>query len=141
MPMDPRATPKTRPGLDVLVVDDDRDTADTLVILLELWGHRPRAAYDADAAVRVVAEEPPHVVFLDLGLPGRDGFELAADLRAQPGMRDAVLFAVTGHTVLANRGRARDCGFADVLIKPVEPETLRTLLHGLQTNPRVPGTP
>jgi CheY-like chemotaxis protein len=103
------APPDTNPGLDVLVVDDDRDTADSLAILLRLWGHRARVAYGAEAA------------------------PLGAGLRALNGMRDALVIAITGHTHLAHRDRDKECRFADVLIKPVEPETLRRLLADRQT--------
>jgi CheY-like chemotaxis protein len=126
------AAPDARPGLQVLVVDDDRDGADSLAMLLELWGHRPRVAYDAEGALLAAADEPPDVVVVDLGLPGTDGFALAAELRARTGTRDAVFVAVTGHTVLAYRERAKECRFADVLIKPVEPGFLRQLLDDRQ---------
>jgi DNA-binding response OmpR family regulator len=129
------ATPEARPGLHVLVVDDDRDAADSLVILLEMWGHRPRVAYGAESALLAVADEPPDVVLLDLGLPGTDGFALAAGLRAQSGMHDVVLLAITGHTLQAYRDRAKECRFADVLIKPVDPGFLRKLLADRQAGP------
>jgi DNA-binding response OmpR family regulator len=127
------APPDTNPGLDVLVVDDDRDTADSLAILLRLWGHRARVAYGAEAALLAAGDEPPEVVLLDLGLPGMNGFALGAGLRALNGMRDALVIAITGHTHLAHRDRDKECRFADVLIKPVEPETLRRLLADRQT--------
>jgi CheY-like chemotaxis protein len=128
-----RAAPDTRPGLRVLVVDDDRDAADSLAMLLELWGHRPRVAYGAEAALRAAADEPPDVVLLDLGLPGMDGFKLAAGLRALNGTDGTVFFAVTGHTLPTYRDRAKACRFAEVLLKPVEPETFRKLLADQQT--------
>jgi CheY-like chemotaxis protein len=79
-----------------------------------------------------VAARPPDVVLLDLGLPGTDGFELAAGLRARDGMKDAVFIAITGHTLPKYRERARECRFTDVLIKPYEPEFLRGLLADQQ---------
>jgi DNA-binding response OmpR family regulator len=127
------APPDARPGLHVQVVDDSRDAADSLVILLEMWGHRPRAAHDADAALRAVADEPPDVVLLDLGLRGRDGFALAADLRAQHGMRGAKVFAVSGFSAPAHRDRALDGAFDEFLLKPFDPAALRGLLADLQT--------
>lgn len=124
------ATPETRPGLHVLVVDDDQDTADTLVILLEMWGHRPRAAYDAADALRAAAAAPPDAVLVDLELPGHDGFALATALRARDGMRDLKLYAVTGHSVYRDQALAGP--FDDFLLKPVEPGALCSLLAELQ---------
>jgi CheY-like chemotaxis protein len=132
MPHRNGATREARPGLDVLVVDDNRDAADSLAILLDLWGHRTRTAYDADAALDAVADEPPDVVLLELGLKGRDAFALGAHLRSRPGMRAARLFAVSGYSVPAHRDRALGGAFDDFLLKPFEPNALRLLLVDLQ---------
>jgi DNA-binding response OmpR family regulator len=129
-------TPGQSAGLRVLVVDDSRDAADSLVILLDIWGHRAQAAYDADAASRAVAADPPDVVLIDLGLPGRDGFALAAGLRARPGMQSARLFAVSGHSAPAYRDRALGGGFDDFLLKPFDPDSLRGLLADLPRAPK-----
>ncbi|HKB01607.1 MAG TPA: response regulator [Gemmataceae bacterium] len=129
-------TPEQTEGLRVLVVDDSRDAADSLVLLLEMWGHRARAAHGADAAVRAVATDPPDVVLLDLGLRGRDSLALASELRTQPGMQYARLFAVSGHSAPAHRDRALGGGFDDFLLKPFDPDSLRGLLADLPRAPR-----
>lgn len=128
------ATCETRIALRVLVVDDDRDAADSLAILLGLWGHRPRVAYRPEAALMAVADEPPDVVLIDPGLRGTDGFSLAAELRARSAMKGAKLFAVTGYSIPAARGRALGAAFDEFLLKPFEPDALRRMLADLQTS-------
>src|SRR5262249_13741078 len=86
------------PRLTVLIVDDNRDAADSMAILAELWGHNPRVAYDAPAALRLVAQEPPDVILADLGMPRLDGNALARALRKEPAGNYVTLVAVTGHT-------------------------------------------
>jgi CheY-like chemotaxis protein len=118
-------------GLRLLVVDDNRDAADALVIMLGLWGHYPRVAYDADGALTDALAEPPEAVLLDLGLPRRDGFALAVDLRANPTTRLAAVVAITGHGDQPCRERAAAAGFAGYLVKPADPEVLQRLLGDL----------
>src|SRR5262245_7026082 len=118
-------------GLRLLVVDDHRDAADTLAVLLNFWGHRPQVAYDGATALRIARDEPPDAVLLDLGLPGRDGCGLADDLRRQTGWAGGSIIAVTGFADRAHRQKARAAGFEHFLIKPVEPNALRKLLGGL----------
>ncbi|MBO0697015.1 MAG: response regulator [Zavarzinella sp.] len=124
---------ESRLALRVLVVDDDRDAADSLAILLGLWGHRPRVAYRPETALMAVADDPPDVVLIDPGLRRTDGFSLAAELRARSAMKGAKLFAVTGHSIPAVRGRAPGAAFDEFLLKPFEPDALRRMLADLQT--------
>ncbi|HJZ93058.1 MAG TPA: response regulator [Gemmataceae bacterium] len=116
------------PRLTVLIVDDNRDAADSMAILAELWGHNPRVAYDAPAALRLVAQEPPDVILADLGMPRLDGNALARALRKEPAGNYVTLVAVTGHTDPGLREQALAAGFHHYLIKPVEPAALRELL-------------
>jgi CheY-like chemotaxis protein len=109
-------------GLRLLVVDDNRDAADSLAVLLGLWGHRPRVAYDGASALRAARAEPPDAVLLDLGMPGLDGYDLAHDLRP------AALIAVTGFADRAHRDRADAAGFDHFFVKPVDPADLCELL-------------
>jgi CheY-like chemotaxis protein len=118
-------------GLRLLVVDDHRDSADSLALLLGLWGHRPRVAYDGRTALQMAREDPPDAILLDLGLPGRDGCGLADDLRRQEGWAGAPLIAVTGFGDRVHRDRAQAAGFDHFLVKPVEPDSLRDLLGSL----------
>jgi CheY-like chemotaxis protein len=123
-----KVPPDPVPRLTVLIVDDNRDAADSMAILAELWGHSPRVAYDASAALRLVAQEPPDVVLADLGMPRLDGNALARALRHKPGGNYVTLVAVTGHTDPGLREQALAAGFQHYLIKPVEPAALRDLL-------------
>lgn len=118
--------------LRVLILDDNRDFADSLAHLVTLWGHDPRVAYDGTLALALARVFPPDVALLDLGLAGVDGYEVARGLRRQLESRDAVLFALTGH---AGRKTRRDLianGFTHYLTKPVEFERLRELLDKLR---------
>jgi CheY-like chemotaxis protein len=112
------ATPANAGGLRVLVVDDNADAAESLAALLELNGHDTRVANDGDEAVRAAHEFRPDVVFLDIGMPGKDGYEVARELRASPETRDTVLVALTGWGAKDDRARSREAGFDHHLTKP-----------------------
>jgi len=123
---------RTHPRLPrLLIVDDNRDAADSLAMLLDLWGYAPRVAYDGPTALDLIRGERPDGVLLDLGLPGVDGFQLASDLRRQPECVDTPLIAVTGYGGPAYRDRARAAGFDHFLVKPVDPVGLQELLGEL----------
>jgi CheY-like chemotaxis protein len=109
------------------VVDDNGDTADSLALLLNMWGHRACVAYDGPAALRVAKEYRPGVVLLDLGLPGLSGYEVARRLRTEPALSEALLVAVTGYGP-EERGRCREAGFDLHLTKPVDLGVLQELL-------------
>jgi CheY-like chemotaxis protein len=111
----------------VLVVDDHRDGADAAVLLLGSWGHDAVAAYSAQHALTAAREIEPDVALLDLGLPDKDGFELARELRAVvPGIR---LIALTGFTRADIVRRSREAGFADHLVKPAPSNVLKEVVH------------
>jgi CheY-like chemotaxis protein len=115
-------------GPRVLVVDDDADTADSLVLLLTLWGCRAAAAYDGRTGAGQALASRPDVVVLDLGLPGLDGYEVARRLRVAPGLEKVRLIAVSGFGGDEDRARSREAGFDYHLLKPVEPDVLRDLV-------------
>jgi DNA-binding response OmpR family regulator len=115
----------------VLVVDDNRDAANVLALLLEVWGYQPLVAYRGDVALEVAATQSPHVVLLDIGLPDLDGHEVARRLRRLPGLEKALLVAVTGHGGEEDLCRARETGFDHYLLKPFDPEELLRLLPPL----------
>lgn len=124
MPVDTPTRAEASPvrPLDVLVIDDNRDAADTLAMLVGLLGHRTRALYDPADAEGVVADALPDLVFMDLGMPGIDGYELAARLHARhPGLR---LVAVTGWGQPEDRRRTRAAGFSAHLVKPPSLEAI-----------------
>ena len=119
-------------ALRVLVVDDNVDAAETIGMLLELDGHRVQMAHDGHSATATAAKFAPHVVLLDIGLPGRDGYEVARMLRAQADMQATVLIAVTGYGMDEDRQRARNAGFDHHLTKPVDPVLLSKLIASLK---------
>src|ERR1700726_90899 len=82
-------------GLRVLVVDDNRDAADSLALLLSFWGHEVQVAYDGASAFQVACSCRPSVMLLDIGLPKLDGHQLARQLRQEPSLKGAILIAVT----------------------------------------------
>jgi CheY-like chemotaxis protein len=121
------------PGPRILVVDDNRDAADSLALLLGLWGYRPVVAYDGPTALAAVAApaEPPAVALIDLGLPRLDGFEVARRLRADSRCAGVVLIAVTGYGQEEDRRRCHEAGFVHHALKPFDPLELRRLLPPL----------
>ena len=112
----------------VLVVDDNVDAAQTLALLLERDGHKTRVAHDGRAALQHFADFVPNAVFLDLGLPGMDGYEVARRLRDEHVDDEVLLVAVTGYGSELDQARSRAAGFNRHLVKPVQPDDLRRLL-------------
>jgi len=114
--------------LRVLVVDDNRDAADSLAMMLELTGHEVRTAHDGEAALNEAARFTPDVVLLDIGMPGMNGYEVALRLRETPHGRRARIVALTGWGQEDDKRRAVDAGFDQHLTKPVDPASLSTVL-------------
>jgi signal transduction histidine kinase len=112
----------------VLVVDDNRDAAESLAVLARLWGHEVRVAHDGPSALAAAAEQRPHVILLDLGLPGLSGVEVARRLREDPAFADTLLVALTGYGGEEDRRRSRDAGLHLHWVKPVDPAALQALL-------------
>ena len=112
----------------VLVVDDNRDSADMLEALLTMFGHDVHTAYDGPSALAAATKYVPDVVLLDIGLPGMNGYDVAERLRNSPRFRRTTLIAFTGYGQEEDRQRARDAGFDDYLVKPVDPTTLAKII-------------
>jgi two-component system CheB/CheR fusion protein len=112
----------------VLVVEDNPDQATLLAKLLGIWGHRVQVAHDGPEAIEAVRAQAPEVVLVDIGLPGMSGYELARALRKQPGLKEALLMAVSGYGQDEDRRRSREAGFDQHLVKPVDPPTLKRLI-------------
>ncbi len=113
-------------AISVLVVDDERDAAESLAELISLHGHTSLVAYSGDEAVRAASAFRPDVVFTDLSMPHMDGFSLARWLRAQvPG---ALLVAVTGLSDPALAAECQGVGFDHLLFKPLNPGAIEGLL-------------
>jgi PAS domain S-box-containing protein len=116
----------------LMVIDDNKDAAESMSMLLELWGHEVVCAYDGRTALTAAAKYHPDAVFLDIGLPGMDGYEIAERLRESPDSARAVLIAITGYGQDEDRRRSRDAGIDHHLVKPVAPDTLQNLLDSLE---------
>ena len=114
-------------GRRALVLDDNRDAADTLAMMLELLGLEVRTLYDPTAFEDNYASFAPDVVFLDVGMPGRSGYDVAAALRAGPRGKEVLLVAVTGWGQPEDRRRTREAGFDRHLVKPPELPAIQSI--------------
>jgi PAS domain S-box-containing protein len=115
-------------SLRVLVVDDNRDAADSLMYLIQAFGHRAATAYGGQEALTLGDELQPQFVLLDLGMPGMDGFETVRQLRERPWGQNAFVAALTGWGQESDRKRTEDAGFDRHLVKPLDPPQLLELL-------------
>jgi signal transduction histidine kinase/CheY-like chemotaxis protein len=122
------ATKPTGPSLRVLVVDDNVDTAETLAMLLKDSGYDVRTAHDGPTALEAALGYRPDVAFLDIGLPGLDGFQLAERMRQQPILQKIVLVAMTGYGKESGRQRSQKAGFDHYLVKPTKFEKVQEIL-------------
>ncbi len=116
-------------GLRILVVDDNRDAADTCAKLLELSGHRVQTAYSGREALDLATTFRPHAVVLDIGLPDLNGYTLAKRIRETSWGQRTLLIAVTGWGQSEDRRRAQEAGFDHHLAKPVAAEALERALQ------------
>ncbi len=119
-------------GLRLLVVDDNQDAAVSLAMLLQLQGHEVRVAHSGMAALEMTRSYLPHVIFLDIGMPGMDGYEVARRMRQQPGLENVVLAALTGWGQQEDRRRTSEAGFNHHLVKPPEPTALAGVLDSFR---------
>jgi CheY-like chemotaxis protein len=127
--------------LRVLILDDCRDGADSLGMLVRLWGYDPLVAYTSEAALELASLHRPHVALLDIALPHLTGFDVARCLRQRPELEMTVLVAVTGYGDEATRRRALGCGIESVLVKPADPEVLKQLLADVASHALVRTVP
>jgi CheY-like chemotaxis protein len=116
------------PSLRVLIIDDNADNAASLALLLQISGYEAEVACCGTAAERAVRSRPPDVLFIDIGLPGEDGYAVAKRLRPLFATKP-LLVALTGHAPEAYRRRSIEEGFDHHLLKPAEPAELLRLLH------------
>jgi CheY-like chemotaxis protein/two-component sensor histidine kinase len=126
-----RGTAGTGDRRRVLVVDDNVDSAESLVTLLRMFGHEVQMAHDGIAAVETAARFRPDVVLLDIGLPRLNGYEVAQRIRQEPWGPGVVLIALTGWGQEEDRRRSKDAGFNFHLVKPVDPDDLTKHLNDL----------
>ena len=120
--------PTANSPLRILVVDDNKDSAETLALLLELSGHQIRMAHDGEEALEMALELQPEVVLLDIGLPKLDGYEVARHIRREPWGRNPTLVAITGWGQSEDKALSREAGFDHHLVKPVDPDALLKLI-------------
>ncbi len=115
----------------ILVVDDNRDAADSLALMLQLMGHETHTGHDGLEAVALAAAHQPEVVLLDIGMPNLDGYGAARRIRELPGAADIVLVALTGWGQEEDRRKSAAAGFNRHLVKPVDLAALQDVLATL----------
>jgi two-component system, OmpR family, response regulator len=127
--------------LNVLVVDDNQDAADTLASLLKLWGHQVRVTYNGLTAVQATIESPYDCVFLDINMPVMDGYEVALKIRQRPALQGMKLIALTAYSDEEHIKRIWEVGFDYYLNKICGPHGIKRVLEmygkkGSSTNPK-----
>ncbi|MGH8513070.1 MAG: response regulator, partial [Gammaproteobacteria bacterium] len=122
------ARPVANPGRRLLVVDDNVDAAESLAVMLGMWGYTVETAYDGLSAIERAQAKAPDGAILDIGLPQMNGYDVARRLRADPATRGALLIALSGYGQAEDRQRAREAGFDHHFVKPIEPSALRAWL-------------
>ncbi len=129
-PEPPVSAEQAIPARRILVIEDDHDTADMLRDLLEDMGHRVAVAYDGAAGLNAALCGDFEMAFVDIGLPGIDGYEVARTLRASRRFQDLLLVAVTGYGQPQDRARALEAGFDLHIVKPLQIEQLTAVVSG-----------
>jgi len=119
------------PARRIVIVEDNADSRETLRVLFEIYGHEVHEAADGPSGVDLVLRLRPDAAFVDVGLPGFDGYELARRIRATPDGDGLCLIAVTGYGLPADQQLAREAGFNFHLVKPVHPGHVNDLLRHL----------
>ena len=116
----------------ILVTDDDADSAETLAIVFRVAGHEVQIAHDGPSTLEIATAFRPDVIFLDVGLPGMDGFETARQLRQTAGLDKVVLVALTGYSREEDRQRAEEVGIDHFLVKPTPPKVLADIARQIR---------
>lgn len=122
------SSPGSVGSLQILVIEDNVDAAETLQDLLGLFGHAVEVAYSGPEGIETARRLLPDVVLCDIGLPGMDGYAVARQLRQEPSLSATRLIALTGYGRDSDRRLAEEAGFDLHLVKPVEPIELQRLL-------------
>jgi CheY-like chemotaxis protein len=115
----------------ILVVDDNVDAAESMAMLLRLWGHEVRVGYTASSALAEAPAFQPQIILLDIGLPRISGYDVAREIRQQAAFRHTILIAITGYGQEEDQRRSQEAGFDYHLTKPVDPNKLETLLSAI----------
>jgi two-component system CheB/CheR fusion protein len=117
------------PSYRVLIVDDNVDAATTLAMMFRFWKHEVEVVHDGQAALDIAERYQPDIILLDIGLPGKNGYEVAHALRRRPAFEQSLLVAITGYGQEEDRRQSEAAGFDRHLVKPVEARFLRELLN------------
>jgi signal transduction histidine kinase/DNA-binding response OmpR family regulator len=118
----------------VLIVDDNRDVADSTAVLLRMAGYDVQLAYDGKDALESVQRLQPDAVLLDIGLPGMDGYQVAERIRCDSANRRPLIVAVSGYSQEEHRARSRNAGFDHHIVKPIDPAQLAELLASMRSS-------
>ena len=127
-----RHAPASLPQRRVLVVDDNKDAATSLGMLLKFLGTDVQVTHDGPTALAIIESYRPDVVLLDIGMPGMDGFEVARQVRKRVDFNNIMLIALTGWGQSEDRDRTRDAGFDHHLVKPADITALQSLLTAIE---------
>ncbi|HET7307949.1 MAG TPA: ATP-binding protein [Gammaproteobacteria bacterium] len=122
----------------VLIVDDYEDVADSTAELLEMQDFETRVAYNGAAALKLAGEFEPAVALIDIGLPVMDGYEVARRLRQMSGLEDLVLIAMSGYGQDKDRDRARNAGFDQHMVKPIDPAKIGQMIEAFAVSKMTP---
>jgi CheY-like chemotaxis protein len=114
----------------VLIVEDNEDAGEMYRMLIELSGHEVLVAENGVRGLEMLKSARPDIALVDIGLPGMDGYEIARRFRAEPDGHRVLLVALTGYGSSTDRDRSRQAGFDLHLLKPVDPQALKSLLDG-----------
>ncbi len=139
----PAGTDAAGPSRRVLVVDDNVGSAQSMAMVLKLEGHDVQVAHDGDLALEAVRRFRPEVVLMDIGLPGVDGYEVAHRIRHDPELQAGIelLVAITGYAEDDARRRSHEAGFDHHFVKPVDPDSVLTLLSSREWSDEQAGFP
>jgi CheY-like chemotaxis protein len=137
--MDDRVSADVQAGARVLVAEDNRDAADSLAKLLELFGYEVRVARNGPQTIAAAVDWRPGFILLDIGMPAMDGYEVATRLRKEASCRETVIIAVTGYGQEDDRRRSRAVGIDHHLLKPVASQVLLSLLSRSEAMSAVAG--
>jgi len=120
----------------VLVVDDNKDSAQTLAMMLKIMGNDVRTAHDGLEAIEKAQEYLPQVILLDLGMPKLNGYDVCRRIREQSWGTSIVIIALTGWGQAEDRQRTKEAGFDHHLVKPVDVAKLKELLDAAARRPQ-----
>jgi CheY-like chemotaxis protein len=114
----------------ILVVDDNADAAESIAVLMEIEGHEVKTVTDAMQALACLDAFAPDVAIIDIGLPGMNGYELAAGIRAHRTLPKPLLIALTGYGQSEDFDRSREAGFDHHFVKPAEISAIQAAIDG-----------